>query len=430
MAHPTSGSSHRFTLRENLRAEHVCEAVRALSSPADVLAGRDSFRGAKNTVKFELSDEQQTLQAAAIEFARTSLAVDMVAHDREGVFDRDSWRKCAEFGVLGMPVPQDYGGLGLGLSELLAVMEGLGQGTRDQGLLFSLNAHLWTNSIPILLHGTDEQCRKYLPGLSDGTLVGANAASEPDAGSDIFSMRTRAIRDGDDYVLNGVKTFVTNAPVADLFVAYATVDPALGAMGITGFIIDRDTPGLIVGEPLKKMGLRTSPMAEVVFQDCRVPSAQRLGREGRGVTVFESSMEWERGCILASCLGVMQRQLQECVAHARSRRQFGKPIGKFQSVANRLVDMKVRLETCRPLVYRIGTLKDAKKAATMEAAIAKLYVSESFVKSCLDAVQVFGGYGYMTEQQIERDLRDSVGSTLYSGTSEIQRNIIARGLGL
>ena len=378
----------------------------------------------------EWSDEQKKLHDAAIAFAQTSLASDMVARDRDTHFDRDAWRRCAEFGVLGMPIPEEYGGLGLGLSELLAVMEGLGQGTRDQGLLFSLNAHLWTNSIPILLYGTEAQRRKYLPALCDGTLVGANAASEPDAGSDIFSMRTRARREGSHYVVNGTKTFVTNAPVADVFVAYATVNPSLGAMGITGFIVERGTLGLTVSRKLEKMGLRTSPMAEVIFDDCRVPVDQRLGREGRGVEVFESSMEWERGCILASCLGVMRRQLQECVEHARSRKQFGKPIGKFQSVANRLVDMKVRLETCRPLVYRIGALKDAKQDATMEAAVAKLYVSESFVKSCLDAIQIFGGYGYMTEQQIERDLRDSVAATLYSGTSEIQRNIIARGLGL
>jgi alkylation response protein AidB-like acyl-CoA dehydrogenase len=359
-----------------------------------------------------------------------ALGGDMIARDREARFDRDAWLRCAEFGVLGMPVPQEYGGLGLGLSELLAVMEGLGRGTRDQGLLFSLNAHLWTNSIPILLYGTDEQRQHYLPRLCDGSLIGANAASEPDAGSDIFSMRTRAVRDGESYVLNGTKTFVTNAPVADLFVAYATINPALGAMGVTAFIVERDTPGLVVSRKLEKMGLRTSPMAEVVFEDCRIPVGQRLGREGRGAAVFECSMEWERGCILASCLGVMSRQLQECLDYARNRKQFGKPIGKFQSVANRLVDMKVRIDTCRPLVYRIGALKDAKQDATVEAAVAKLYVSECFVKSCLDAVQTFGGYGYMQEQQIERDLRDSVSSTLYSGTTDIQRNIIARGLGL
>lgn len=383
-----------------------------------------------STMHFERSDEQARLQEAAAEFASASLGTDMIARDREAEFDREAWRRCAEFGVLNMPIPAEYGGMGLGLTDLLAVMEGLGRGTRDHGLLFSLNAHLWTNSIPILIYGTEEQKRRYLPPLGDGTLIGANAASEPESGSDIFSMRTRAVRDGDHYVLNGTKTYVTNAPVADLFVAYATVNPALGANGVTAFIVERSTPGLAISRHLDKMGLRTSPMAEVIFQDCRVPVSQRLGREGRGALVFECSMEWERGCILASCLGAMERQLNDCLAYARARRQFGKAIGKFQSVANRLVDMKIRLDTCRPLIYRIGALKDSGKDATMEAAMAKLYVSECYVKSCLDAVQVFGGYGYMTELQVERDLRDSVGSTLYSGTSEIQRNIIARGLGL
>lgn len=378
----------------------------------------------------ELSDEQRRLQESAIAFARQALACDVTAADAAETFNLDGWRRCAEFGVLGMPIPEQHGGLGLGLSALLAVMEGLGYGTRDQGLLFSLNAHLWTNSIPILQYGTDAQRAAYLPGLSNGELIGANAASEPDAGSDIFSLRTRAVHDGDSYVLNGTKMFVTNAPVAHLFVSYATIDPALGPMGITAFIVERDTPGLTISRKLHKMGLRTSPMAEVIFEECRVPVTHRLGREGRGVEVFECSMEWERGSILASCLGVMRRQIEECVRHARERTQFGRPIGKNQSVANRIVDMKVRLETCRPLVYRLGLLKDRQQPAMLEAAMAKLYVSQCFVQSSLDAIQIFGGYGYMTEQQVERDLRDAVGSGLYSGTSEIQRNIIARALGL
>jgi alkylation response protein AidB-like acyl-CoA dehydrogenase len=377
-----------------------------------------------------LQPEQAELQKAAIDFARASLGRDMIARDRDETFDRDAWMRCAEFGVLGLPIPKEYGGQGLGLTDLLAVMEGLGYGTRDQGLLFSLNAHLWTNSIPILIYGTPEQRQRYLPGLCDGTLIGANAASEPDAGSDIFGMRTRATRDGERYVLSGTKTFVTNAPVADLFVAYATIDPALGPMGVTAFIVETGTPGLTVSRKLDKMGLRTSPMAEVIFADCAVPRANRLGREGRGAQVFECSMEWERGSILANCLGVMRRQLDECIKHAQTRKQFGKPIGKYQSVANRIVDMKVRLDTCRLLVYRIGALKDANRDAAMEAAVAKLHVSDCYVRSSLDAIQVFGGYGYMTEQQIERDLRDAVGSSIYSGTSEIQRNIIARQLGL
>lgn len=378
----------------------------------------------------ELTSEQRQLQDSAIEFAKTALGRDMAQRDREERFSRDDWQRCAEFGVQGMPVAQQHGGLGLGITTLIAVMEGLGYGCRDSGLLFSLNAHLWTNSIPIQIYGTDAQRRAYLPGLCDGSLIGANGASEPDSGSDVFAMRTRAERQGDYYILNGSKTFVTNAPVADLFVVYATIDRELGPMGVTAFIVERNTPGLSIGRHLEKMGLRTSPMAEIIFDNCRVPAANRLGREGRGGEIFECSMEWERGCILGSFLGVMRRQLEACIAHARNRKQFGKAIGKYQSVANRIVDMRVRLDTARPLVYRIGQLKEANKKAVIEASIAKLYVSEALVQSMLDAVQVFGGYGYMTDQGVERDLRDAVGSTLYSGTTEIQRNIIAKCLGL
>ena len=378
----------------------------------------------------ELTPEQQNLQNGAIEFAKSELNDDIIRRDRDETFSHEGWKACARFGVQGLPVPAEYGGMGLGITEAIAVMEGLGYGTRDQGLLFSLNAHLWTNTLPILHYGTEEQRKKYLPGLASDALIGANGASEPDAGSDVFAMRTRADRKGDCYVLNGTKTFVSNAPVAHLFVVYATIDPRLGPMGITAFLVERDTPGLAVGRRMEKMGLRTSPMAELTFEDCSIPVANRLGREGRGVVVFESSMEWERGCILANCLGVMRRQLEDCIEHARNRKQFGKPIGKFQSVANRIVDMKVRLDACRPLVYRIGWLKQQNKPAVLESSIAKLFVAESLVKSCQDALQIYGGYGYMVDQGIERDLRNALGSTLYSGTSEIQRNLIASNLGL
>jgi alkylation response protein AidB-like acyl-CoA dehydrogenase len=381
-------------------------------------------------MSFLLGPEQQEYQDRAIEFARKELAYDVAERDEQGTFSRDGWAKCAEFGVQGLPIPPEYGGGGADLTTTVAVMEGLGYGCRDQGLLFSINAHMWTNEIPILLYGSEEQKQRYLPGLCDGSLVGANGASEPNAGSDVFSMRTRAVRHGDEYVLNGTKMFVTNAAVSDLIVAYATLDPAWGSAGICGFIVERGFAGVSVSRTIKKMGLRTSPMAELVFEDARIPARNLLGREGRGAEVFACSMEWERSSILASCLGTMRRQLEECIAYARKRVQFGQAIGKFQSVANRIVDMKIRLETARPLVYQIGWMKQQGKSAELEAAMAKLYVSESFVKSCLDAVQIHGGYGFMSEFPYERELRDSIGSTLYSGTSEIQRNIVARRLGL
>jgi hypothetical protein len=378
----------------------------------------------------ELSEEAQRLQAGAIEFGRCELGKDIIRRDREENFSRAEWDKCAKFGVLGMPVSADYGGMGLGITEVIAVMEGLGYGSADQGILFSLNAHLWTSTMPISCYGTAEQKQYYLPRLSNGSWIAANAASEPEAGSDIFAMRTRAERRGDYYILNGTKTFVTNAQVADLFVAYGTLDTQLGSMGITAFLIERNTPGIVISKSMEKMGLRTSPMAEVIFENCEVQVSNRLGREGRGVAVFESSMEWERGCILASYLGLMRRQLERAIKHAQTRKQFGKPIGKFQSVANRIVNMKLRLDTCRPLVYKIGWLKEHGKPATLEAAEAKLYVSECLVANCNDVIKIFGGYGYMVEQQFERELRDAMGSTLYSGTNDIQQNVVAKCLGL
>ncbi len=377
---------------------------------------------------FELTEEQRELQDAAIKFGQAELNDRLLERDASESFSHDGWKKCADFGLLSLPIPEEFGGNGGDPVTTIAVMEGLGYGCRDQGLLFSINAHLWTNSIPILKYGTPEQIKKYLPRLCDGTLIGANGASEPGAGSDIYSMRTRAVRDGDDYVLNGSKIWVTNAPVADLFVVYATLDASRGVMGICGFIVEKETPGFDVGNKLDKMGLRTSPMAEIYFKDCRVPVTARLGREGWGAEVFNCSMAWERASILATCVGTMRRQLERCIEFARTRKQFGNPIGKYQSVANRIVDMKIRYETARLLLYKVAWLMQCGKNKDHDSAMAKLYISESFLSSCLDAVQIHGTMGYMKEMEFERELRDAVGSRLYSGTSEIQRNIVAKGL--
>jgi len=284
--------------------------------------------------------------------------------------------------------------------------------------------------MPILDFGTPEQKERYLPRLIRGELIGAHGMSEPDSGSDAYSLRARAERRGDGYLLNGTKTFVTNAPVADVALVFATVDREKGMWGVTAFLIDRGTAGFRVGRDIEKLGLRTSPMAEVILEDCLLPEANRLGPEGAGARIFNSSMEWERSCILASHLGAMERQLETCIRYAGERQQFGQAIGKFQSVSNRIVDMKVRLETARLLLYKVAWLKKNGRPAAQEAALAKLYLSESFLQSSLDAVRVHGGYGYMTEFEVERDLRDAVGGTIYSGTSDIQRAIAARLMGL
>jgi alkylation response protein AidB-like acyl-CoA dehydrogenase len=245
-----------------------------------------------------------------------------------------------------------------------------------------------------------------------------------------MALSTRAVRDGDAYVLDGTKTFVTNAPVADLVLVFATVDPAAKFAGVTAFLVERGTPGLVLSDPISKMGLRTSPMGEVVLDGCRIPAANRLAGEGGGVKVFNSAMEWERACIFASHLGAMERLLEETIAYAKTRRQFGQAIGRFAPVADAIVDMKVGIEAGRLLLYRVGARKDAGEDAILDAAIAKLFVSEAHVRQTLAALQIHGGYGYTTEFGIERELRDALPGTIYSGTSEMQRKIIARLLGL
>lgn len=379
---------------------------------------------------FSWSDEQLAYKKAVVEFAQAELNDDVYERDQAADFPREAWRKAARFGILGLPMPEEYGGSDENIVTAMLVMEGLGYGCRDNGLIFGMNAQLLSVQMPILLFGTPEQKQKYLPPMISGEMIGAHGMSEPGSGSDAYSLRTRAERCNGGYLLNGSKTFVTNAPVADMALVFATVEPSRGMWGVTAFLIDMGAPGFSVGRNMPKMGLRTSHMAELFLQDCFVPESARLGPEGIGAKIFNGSMEWERACILASHVGAMDRQLEESIRYAREREQFGQPIGKFQAIANRIVDMKVRLETGRLLLYKTAWLKEQGKPATMEAALAKLYLSESFIQSSLDAVRVHGGYGYMAEYQVERDLRDSVGGVLYSGTSDIQRNIIARLMGL
>ncbi len=381
-------------------------------------------------MEFGFSEEQIEFRKSAVEFAQKALNDDVIERDRKGTFSRELWKKCAEFGIQGSAFPERYGGLNTDIISTVLLMEGLGYGCKDSGLLFAINGQMWTVQMPILRFGTDELKDRYLPKLCSGELIGANGVSEPNAGSDAFSMTTTARKEGDFYILNGTKTFCTMAANADVFMVFATVDKKKGFLGVTSFIVERDFPGFRVGRDIEKMGLRTAPMAELILEDCKVPVGNRLGREGNGAAVFEDTVEWERTCILASILGAMERQLEQCVRYSRDRKQFGKPIGKFQSIANKLVDMKVRMETARLFLYKVAWMKKVYGKAPMEAAIIKLYLTDSWIQSCLDAVQIHGGYGYATEYEIERDLRDSVGSTLYSGTSEIQRNIIARHLGL
>jgi alkylation response protein AidB-like acyl-CoA dehydrogenase len=379
---------------------------------------------------FAWSDEQARLREEIEKFARAELNEHLDEREKLGEFNHEGWKKCAKMGIHGLPVPEQYGGLAMDALTTMGVLESLGYGCRDNGLNFSINAHMWTLEIPLLHFGSDEQKERYLPRLCSGEIIGANAMSEPGSGSDAYSLATTADGRGDRYVLNGSKVFVTNGPIADIFIVYATVDRSKGPNGVSAFLVERGFPGLSFGEDAHKMGLKTSPMCELYLEDCEVPEGNRLGREGAGKNLFADSMTWERSCILASAVGAMQRIVEKCIRYANERRQFGQPIGKFQFVSSKIVDMKIRLETSRALLYQAGWLRSKGKSIFLEAAMAKLHTSESWVKTARDAIQIHGGYGYMKDYEIERELRDAVSSRIYSGTSEIQRLIIASLLGL
>jgi alkylation response protein AidB-like acyl-CoA dehydrogenase len=378
-----------------------------------------------------LDEEQRALRRSVAEFAQGALNDGLEEREREAEFPREAWLKCAQMGLQGLPVPTEYGGLGAPATTIAAALQGLGYGCADNGLIFSLNAQMWACETPIVHFGSEEQKRRYLPRLCDGSLIAAHAMSEPGSGSDAFSLTTTARRSDDGgWVLDGSKTFATNAPDSDLFVVFATTDRALGFAGLSAFLIERGTPGLETGRPYSKMGLRTSHLGELFLSDCQLPEEALLGTVGAGMAIFNTSMRWERSLILAAAVGTMQRQLERCVAYARERSQFGQPIGSFQAVSHKLVDMKLRLETASLMLYRVAALLDQGTATDLDAALTKLHLSECLVHSSLDALQVHGGSGYMTETGLEREVRDSLASRLYSGTTEMQRNVIARHLGL
>jgi hypothetical protein len=378
---------------------------------------------------FAWSDEQTELREALTEFGR-KLNDGLLERDKNAEFDSPGWKKCAEMGVHGLPIPAEYGGTAHDPLTTVGALEALGYGCKDNGLLFSINAHMWTTEIPLLTFGTEEQKRRYLPRLVNGDLIGGNAMSEPGSGSDAYSLRTSAEKRGSKYVLNGSKIFVTNGPVADLVLVFATVDKNKGPNGVTAFLVEKGFKGFQVSRTVDKMGIKTSPMAELFFDGCEVPEENRLGKEGAGKNLFTHSMTWERGSILATAVGSMERLLETCVKYAKERKQFGQSIGKFQLVGSKLVDMKLRVETARALLYKSAWLASKRRSVFMEAALAKLYISDSWVQCAEDAIQIHGGYGYMREYEVERELRDAIGSRLYSGTSEIQRQIIAPLLGI
>jgi alkylation response protein AidB-like acyl-CoA dehydrogenase len=374
---------------------------------------------------FGWSADETALFAQTERFARERLT-----GFPQDAFSREAWARAAAQGLCGLSVGSDDGGSGCGALVTARLLEAVGQGSDNLGFGFSLAAHLFAVTMPIAEFGTAEQRTRHLPGLLAGTTIGGNAISEAQAGSDVFSLAARATRDGERYVLNGEKSWVTNGPEAGLFLVYAKTEPKHGYLGISAFLVDGRAPGVRVGATMRKIGLGAASTSSVYFDDVVVDADARLGAEGQGALIFEQSMAWERSCLFGLYVGAMEQQLARVVGYAQQRAQFGKPIGEHQAIAHKIANMKLRLELARLALYRACWQKDRGDDATLAISLAKVAVSEAVVQSSLDAIQIHGGLGVVVDVGIERVLRDAVPSLLFSGTSEVQRNIIARELGL
>jgi alkylation response protein AidB-like acyl-CoA dehydrogenase len=377
----------------------------------------------------EWNADQKALREGLTRWSE-SLSANHLDLDAEGEFPWDKWKLIQQTGVLGLPFGESWGGLGQDLLTTMYVLEALGEGCRDGGLNFSVTTSMASIGVPLDRFGSTELKERYLPGICSGDLIGAHAITESKGGSDALRMQTRAVRDGDHYVLNGSKTFVSNGPIANLLMIYAATNPDGGALGLTAFLVERDTPGLTIGNPIKKMGLRTSPMSELFLDDCRVPASHVVGRAGGGFLVLDYVMKREILFGFIVNTGEMAHRLARCVSYANERIQFGKPISGYQSIANKIVDMKIGLETSRKWLYDTAVKLEAGANVTTDMAIAKLVTSRHNLDSSISAVQIFGGNGYMTEYGLEKELRNAVAGTIYSGTNEIQYNRIAAMLGL
>ena len=381
---------------------------------------------------FSWTEEQLQFKDEVINFAKAELNEAHLVNDRDLQFTRKNWQAIADFGILSLSIPKQYGNRTEDVDILSAIlaMEGLGYGCKDNGLPFAMNAQMWTVQLPIAHFGTEAQKATFLPKLTSGSYIGCHALTEPEAGSDIFSMQTTATKVEGGYILNGKKHLITLAPVCDLALVFAVTNPKLGKWGLSVFIVEKGTKGFETSPSKAKMGLRTVPIGDLTFTDCFVKEENRLGAEGAGWSITNHSLELDRCSVQASQIGAMQRQLEASITYVKQRKQFGKSVGQFQSVSNRIADMKLRLETSRLLLYKVAWLKSQGKSAMLESAMLKLQISESFVASSLDTIRNHGGYGYLTENEVERDLRDAVGGVIYAGTSDIQRNIIAKTIGL
>lgn len=376
---------------------------------------------------FALTEEQLMFKEQVLKFARREIVDRVQEHDLKSQFDFESWKKLGQFGILGLHFPEELGGAGADVMTSVLAAEALGEAGVDGGLTLSYGAHTYLCADTIFSHGTEAQKLKYVPKLATGEWIGCMGLTEPGAGSDVASLKTRAVRKGDTWILNGSKMFITNGAIADVAVIYAKTDPSAGHAGISAFIVEKGSPGFSVSRSLHKMGVRTSPTSELVFQDCVVPAENVLGYEGNGFMMAMQTVEWDRSTLLAPFLGSISFLIQRCCRYAQERHQFGRPIAKFQAVKHKIANLKIFLEAARSLVYRIAWCKDQGRPLNhLEAAVAKLFLGDWSLGPINDAMLLHGGYGYCHEYDVERVFRDSRLAPIGGGTSDIQKVIISR----
>ena len=377
---------------------------------------------------FNLTREQTLIQKMVRAFTENEVKPIAAETDKTCEYPRENIEKLFHYGIMGMCVPKEYGGAGSDDLASAICIEELSKQCASTGDIVATHNGLCCD--PIITHGTEAQKAKYLPMLTKGHKVGAFCLTESDAGSDAAKGQTEAKLDGDHYVLNGSKIFITNGYVADVFVVFAMTDKSKGTRGISAFIVESSFPGFSVGKHEEKMGLHGSPTAEIVFTDCIVPKENLLGQEGKGFKIAMQTLDGGRIGIAAQALGITEGAMEEAITYTKSRVQFGKPIAKFQNTQFTFADMKVAVESGRLLVHQAATLKSAGKPFTMEAAMAKLYTSENAMKYTVKALQMFGGYGYTRDFPVERMLRDAKITEIYEGTSEVQRIVISSNIAL
>lgn len=368
---------------------------------------------------FSITEEQLCLREEVINFAGNNL------NEKNSLekFTKQMWDKVSEFGLHGLVIGEEYGGLGESYTTAAIIFEALGYSCRNNGLIFAINNHVWVATNLIYLYGSKYLKDKYVLSMVEGKKIGAIAITEAEAGSDALSMTASAVKSGDNYIINGSKAFISNGPIAHIFIVFAVTQEE-PVKKITAFVIEKDFEGVFVGQDLEKMGLGGCPTSEVVLNNCKVPQENILGKINFGENILFAALEWERCFEFVPNIGTMQRIMEKSVEHLNTRKQFGKNIGSFQSLSNKISEMKIAIEMSKNMLFKITWLKDKGKSAFTDTSIFKYYVSNAYIKTCREAIQIFGGYGYTKEYDYERELRDAIASSIYSGTNEMQLNTI------